>query len=171
MGPGEPLELLSFRRTFTLLILLVVVPSAGLSGFGVLAIINERAAVEKRLEGVWTGRLSQISARLTTSLESANVQRGPRGLQLQTRSGMPLSGSRSVLAARRLSGADPRPEAGAAPLATAAPGLPQPTGFFSVATPQRTYLVAAPKNDDQVVGASIAPRALEQLVTEASHDV
>ena len=34
---------------FALLILLVVLPSAGLSGFGVVAIINERAAVEKRL--------------------------------------------------------------------------------------------------------------------------
>ena len=41
------LQLLSFRRTFAWLILLVAVPSAGLSGFGVLAIINERAAVEK----------------------------------------------------------------------------------------------------------------------------
>jgi len=56
VGTSTPMELLSFRRTFALLILLVVVPSAALSGFGVLAIINERAAVEKRLrdQSYWT---------------------------------------------------------------------------------------------------------------------
>ncbi len=52
--PSTPI-VLSFRRTFALLILLVVLPSAGLSGFGVVAIINERAAVEKRLEAAWHG--------------------------------------------------------------------------------------------------------------------
>ena len=50
----QTLDLTSFRRTFALLILLVVLPSAGLSGFGVVAIINERAAVEKRLEAAWS---------------------------------------------------------------------------------------------------------------------
>ena len=62
-APRTP-EFLSFRRTFTLLILLVVLPSAGLSGFGVMAIVNERAAVEKRLEATWAARLSQVQGAL-----------------------------------------------------------------------------------------------------------
>ena len=49
VASAAPFELLSFRRTFALLIVLVVLPSAGLSDFGVLAIINERAAVEDEI--------------------------------------------------------------------------------------------------------------------------
>lgn len=60
MANSQTVEFLSFRRTFTMLILLVVLPSAGLSGFGVVAIINERAAVEKRLESTWNGRLEAV---------------------------------------------------------------------------------------------------------------
>ena len=54
---ARPYGLVSFRRIFALLVLLVVLPSAGLSGFGVVAIVNERAAVEQRLERAWQGRL------------------------------------------------------------------------------------------------------------------
>ncbi|HET9451588.1 MAG TPA: two-component sensor histidine kinase, partial [Aggregicoccus sp.] len=63
----------SFRRTFALLLLLVVLPSAGLSGFGVVAIINERAAVEKRLEAAWTGTLEGLSETLPEALRSAQL--------------------------------------------------------------------------------------------------
>ena len=66
-------ELLSFRRTFALVILLVVLPSAGLSGFGVLAIINERAAVEKRLAVTWGRRLEAVAEGLRVALAEAEV--------------------------------------------------------------------------------------------------
>ncbi len=68
MSSPPGLEFTSFWRTFAWLMLLVVLPSAGLSGFGVLAIINERAAVEKRLESAWGGRLERLSQRLVEAL-------------------------------------------------------------------------------------------------------
>src|SRR4051812_14801283 len=126
MARGEPMELLSFRRTFALLILLVVVPSAGLSGFGVLAIINERAAVEKRLEAVWSGRLSLISSRLTASLESARVTSEPEGLTLESH-GAVISEFGFVLQKGVLTSDDKRLEAALTPLAGEMMGLPERT--------------------------------------------
>src|SRR5260370_7586972 len=73
------MELLSFRRTFALLILLVVLPSAALSGFGVLAIVNERAAVEKRIEAAWAEKLDSLSRRLEAQLRSGQVPPSPSG--------------------------------------------------------------------------------------------
>src|SRR3954470_19869633 len=80
MAPQTPqtLELTSFRRTFALLILLVVLPSAGLSGFGVVAIINQRAAVEKSLEAAWSGRLFEVPGKLGEALDAAVIDRGQR---------------------------------------------------------------------------------------------
>src|SRR3954462_12462081 len=89
--PPPSLEFLSFKRTFALLILLVVLPSAGLSGFGVVAIINERAAVEKRLEAAWSGRLLQVAAKLREVLDTAHVSRGPAELTLVTPRGLRLT--------------------------------------------------------------------------------
>ncbi len=171
MARGEPIELLSFRRTFALLILLVVVPSAGLSGFGVLAIINERAAVEKRLEAVWMGRLNTISGRVVAALEGAHVTPGPKGLVLETASGDLLSESSFALSSTGVQCEDKRLEAALADLAGELIGLPKRTVFFSVTAPQRTYLLAATRDGELVVGASIAPKALDQLVKEASNDV
>ena len=71
------MELLSFRRTFALLILLVVVPSAALSGFGVLAIINERAAVEKRLQAAWAEKLDSLDERLERELKASRLAGSP----------------------------------------------------------------------------------------------
>ncbi len=72
MSRSSPSVILSFRRTFALLIVLVVLPSAGLSGFGVVAIINERAAVEKRLEATWQGTLEALAEELPATLRSAH---------------------------------------------------------------------------------------------------
>jgi len=81
--PG--LEFASFWRTFAWLMLLVVLPSAGLSGFGVLAIINERAAVEKRLEAAWGGRLERLEQRLLEALpHNAPVESGRLGPLVQS---------------------------------------------------------------------------------------
>ena len=80
MAPKASRQLLSFRRTFAWLMLLVAVPSAGLSGFGVLAIINERTAVEKRLASAFAGRLELLETRLSAALEHAQVAQTPEGL-------------------------------------------------------------------------------------------
>lgn len=64
-------ELASFRRTFVLFVTLVVIPSAGLSGFGIVAIKNERAAVEKSLELNFAGTFDTLEQRLARRLEGA----------------------------------------------------------------------------------------------------
>src|SRR5687768_16159222 len=92
-----PIELLSFRRTFALLIILVVVPSAGLSGFGVVAIINERAAVEKRLEAAWSGRLAEMGARLVELLRRSEVSPTPDGLAVLAPGGETLTSAPFVV--------------------------------------------------------------------------
>ncbi|MBL8952153.1 MAG: HAMP domain-containing histidine kinase [Myxococcaceae bacterium] len=171
MARGEPIELLSFRRTFALLILLVVVPSAGLSGFGVLAIINERAAVEKRLEGVWLGRLTTISSRVIAALDASKVRADPRGLVIETASGAVLSESGFTSSASGVQSDDKRLEAALADLAGELIGLPQRTVFFSVTAPQRTYLIAATHDGARVIGASISPKALDVIVKESSAGV
>jgi len=76
---SSSLKLLSFRRTFALLLLLIVLPSAALSGFGVLAIVNERAAVEKRLEAAWGGKLETLGKRLEAQLRAGEVRKTAAG--------------------------------------------------------------------------------------------
>src|SRR3954470_22545973 len=93
MAPQTPqtLELTSFRRTFALLILLVVVPSAGLSGFGVVAIINERAAVEQRLERAWQPRLVQLGGDLNDALGKVRLEPDGDGLKVTAPDGTSLA--------------------------------------------------------------------------------
>src|SRR5919201_747862 len=52
-------QLLGFRRAFVLMM--------------VLAIINERAAVEKRLKVAWSGRLEMIAGRMVEALASVAI--------------------------------------------------------------------------------------------------
>ena len=102
MPRSVPIELLSFRRTFALLMVLVAVPSAGLTGLGVVAILNERAAVEKRLASVWQDRLDTLATRLRQTLDASTLTRLNGGVQVVTPSGLVLTGpgfrlSRDVL--------------------------------------------------------------------------
>ena len=96
MSSPPGLEFTSFWRTFAWLMLLVVLPSAGLSGFGVLAIINERAAVEKRLEAAWGGRLERLSQRLADAVprgapvEEARLARLLEALGVEEAGGEPV---------------------------------------------------------------------------------
>src|SRR5438270_14059339 len=108
MAQGEPLELLSFRRTFALLILLVVVPSAGLSGFGVLAIINERAAVEKRLEAAWGGKLQTIAERFKARLLASSVEQTDGQLIVRSPEGALLSSTAFSAARGVVETSDPK---------------------------------------------------------------
>ncbi|MFY0573481.1 hypothetical protein ACN28S_03130 [Cystobacter fuscus] len=100
MATHPPPIILSFRRTFALLIVLVVLPSAGLSGFGVVAIINERAAVEKRLQAAWQGTLSALAEELPAVLRAASFKQvngqmwlvDTQGRRLSTRDSFQLEG-------------------------------------------------------------------------------
>ncbi len=62
-----PYELRGFRRTFILFLALVVLPSACISGFGVLAIKNERAALNLRVSSA----LEDIEVKLAEQLAQA----------------------------------------------------------------------------------------------------
>jgi signal transduction histidine kinase len=164
--PSAPL-VLSFRRTFALLILLVVLPSAGLSGFGVVAIINERAAVEKRLEAAWHGTLEALARELPQALRQARfVERdgawelvGPQGqvlseLSFQVRDGKVESSKPALAAALSTVQADllVLPEA-------------QRTAF-SLLVGGQPVLIAAERVGDGVHGAQLSPAAVEALLTE-----
>jgi two-component system phosphate regulon sensor histidine kinase PhoR len=70
-------DLFSFRRNFLWLLFTVVVPSAALSGFGVLAIKNERAAVEKNLEATYAGELSRLEAALADRIDQPLARVAP----------------------------------------------------------------------------------------------
>lgn len=63
-------ELVSFRQNFFLLLFFVALPSAALSGFGILAIKNERAYVEKSLEAAYGGALSRLEAAIANRLDA-----------------------------------------------------------------------------------------------------
>src|SRR5262249_56320216 len=79
MPRSSPIELLSFRRTFALLMVLVAVPSAGLTGLGVVAILNERAAVGKRLGAGWQDRLETPGTRLPQTPDPSTAGRTAAG--------------------------------------------------------------------------------------------
>jgi signal transduction histidine kinase len=166
MAPQTPqtLELTSFRRTFALLILLVVLPSAGLSGFGVVAIINERAAVEKRLEAAWSGRLELVSARLREALDRAIPNEG-EPLVLRTPGGLTLTDVGFSVEDDKVVCTDPRLKAAVVSLTPELSSLPEKPVYFSVATPQSTMLVAALRHGQKVIGARVSPSAMETLLS------
>lgn len=165
MAPQTPqtIDLTSFRRTFALLILLVVLPSAGLSGFGVVAIINERAAVEKRLELAWGGRLLKVSAELRLVLESAEITRFDDQLKLRAGT-LPLTDVGFVANADLIESPDPRVKSAISTLGSELSALPNRPVFFSVATPQATMMVVALKEGSKVIGARISPAAIDALL-------
>jgi two-component system phosphate regulon sensor histidine kinase PhoR len=164
MPSPETIDFLSFRRTFTLLILLVVLPSAGLSGFGVLAIINERAAVEKRLEGLWAARLQRAQDELQRRLERAQGTATPSGLTLRLDSGLALGGTGFVAVDSQVVSADPRLQAAVTGLGPELAAVPPRPVVFSVSSTQGTYLLAAMRDNERVVGCQIDPRALTALL-------
>lgn len=165
MRTPQPIELLSFRRTFALLIVLVVLPSAGLSGFGVLAIINERAAVEKRVEAAWAGRLSTVADLLATALENVEVTAREPSLQLTAAGHFPLCdvGFR-VSPEGEVTSTDPKVKAAVQTMVPELSQFPDHLVFFSVTTLQGTVLLAALKHDAQWVGALVPTERVEALI-------
>lgn len=72
-SPG-PLDV---RRLLWRFIVLVVVPALGLIGFGVVAISNERAVVEKRFGEESLARLKAVASNLASSIDEAAAGASP----------------------------------------------------------------------------------------------
>ena len=66
-----PSELTEFRRAFVWLLCGMLLPSVALVAFGVVAVANERAAVESRLADEYRGRLLLLQRDLTERLDQA----------------------------------------------------------------------------------------------------
>ncbi len=170
-------DTVSFRRAFSLLIILVVLPSAGLSGFGVVAIINERAAVEKRLEVAWTGRMNLLTQRLAQALENPTLSDGnvgllvfgPRGLLLSD-AGFEVRAAEAGLVSRA---EDPKLQAGLPLLRAELAEVGRDPAVFSASTPQGTWLLLARREADgtTVRGARLSEGGLARLVERLSEDL
>ena len=68
--PGTS-ELIDFRRAFVWLLCGMLLPSVALIAFGVVAVVNERVAVERRLETDYGARLRTLNADLRARLQTA----------------------------------------------------------------------------------------------------
>src|SRR5437899_6069633 len=68
---AETSELIEFRRAFVWLLCGMLVPSVALVAFGVVAVANERAAVERRLAEDYGARLQALQRELRARLEVA----------------------------------------------------------------------------------------------------
>src|SRR5437764_9252705 len=64
-------ELIDFRKAFVWLLCGMLLPSVALVAFGVVAVVNERAAVERRLETQYGARLRTLDADLRARLDAA----------------------------------------------------------------------------------------------------
>ncbi|MFT3838552.1 MAG: HAMP domain-containing sensor histidine kinase [Myxococcaceae bacterium] len=169
--PSQSLELTSFRRTFTLVILLVVLPSAGLSGFGVVAIINERAAVEKRLEAAWGGRVDKAALQLQQTLAGATVaQKDP--LILTLADGTVATDEAFSVTRDTVETPDPKLKAALAPVSSELSALPEHPVFFSLSSLQGSFLVVAMREGEgssaKIAGAKVSPRALGSVLEKTS---
>ncbi len=68
---AETSELIEFRRAFVWLLCGMLLPSVALVAFGVVAVANERAAVERRLSEEYDARLRAVSLDLLARLDKA----------------------------------------------------------------------------------------------------
>lgn len=171
MARAQTVDLLSFRRTFALVILLVVVPSAGLSGFGVLAIINERAAVEKRLETVWAGRLETLQARVLDALDGAQVET-VTPLSVQALGVRVLDETFRVRLEAPFGVTVESEDRGLAGTVTGAwsqlSEAPKRLVFRSVTAPEGPWVLAVLRTDTHLEGGRVSAAALERVVRVAS---
>jgi signal transduction histidine kinase len=154
---------LSFRRTFTVILLLLVVPAAGLSGFGVLAIINERAAVQKKLESTWISRLAEISNGLLQSLSASQFEVGPRGVTVTSTNGRVLSEEPFVVSGGRVVAADAELKSILTSRLSQLMEIPEGKSIFSVSGAHSAQLLAALRKGDEIVGARLSVPAVEEL--------
>ena len=167
MPSPQPSVILSFRRTFALLIILVVLPSAGLSGFGVVAIINERAAVEKRLEAAWQGTLETLTLELPAMLRASRLELVDGQPRLVASDGRLLSTPASFrVEGKQVSSSDTELAATLQAVQSSATDFPAGTSHFSLMVGGRAAFIAAERHGDVVHGVRLSPEALEALLAE-----
>ena len=171
MPRSVPIELLSFRRTFALLMVLVAVPSAGLTGLGVVAILNERAAVEKRLASVWQDRLDTLSTRLRQALDASTVERVDGGVQVIAPSGLRLTGAGFRLSRDVLESPDTDLVAALTPVRSQLAFLPDRPSFLSLPGSTGPLLIVALRTPEGVLGAELTQAGLEALLAQAGDDL
>ncbi len=170
--PQPTYDLLSFRRTFALLMVLVALPSAGLTGLGVVAILNERAAVEQRLGAVWRSRLELLAGGLRQTLEACTVNAGPDGtLEVRTPSGRLLTDEGFRLEGDTVHATNGDLAAALTPLRSQLAFLPSRPSFLSVTGPDRPFLIAAERTASGVVGARLDDSQLDALLDEKGRDL
>src|SRR5437870_6782045 len=73
-------ELIDFRRAFVWLLCGMLLPSVALVAFGVVAVVNERVAVERRLETEYGTKLRALNADLQGRLRAAAEAAAARAL-------------------------------------------------------------------------------------------
>lgn len=161
---ARPYGLVSFRRTFALLVLLVVLPSAGLSGFGVVAIVNERAAVEQRLERAWQGRLDTLGDELAEALGRARLEPSGDGLTVLAPDGSALATTPFAIRAGKVECADARVGV-AVTRAAHELTLAGAPSVFSTSGPTGTFMLAVQRDGELVRGARLSESALSELAT------
>ncbi|MCI0669163.1 MAG: ATP-binding protein [Myxococcaceae bacterium] len=172
MSASTVREFLSFRRTFALLILLVVLPSAGLSGFGVVAILNERAAVEKRLELTWTGKLDTLGGTVRTALQASTFRRVPAGLEVASADGALLSDTPFVVRKDQVETTDERLRAELQPLLPGLAALPDgPPTVFTLSGVHGTLLAATWRDGDVLHGARLSLPAVSALAERLGQEL
>jgi signal transduction histidine kinase len=162
MASPETIEFLSFRRTFTLLIVLVVLPSAGVSAFGIVAIVNERYIVEKRIEGIWASRLATLQGELKSQLDGVQGTATSSGLTLHA-AGTPLCETGFEVVSGAVKSPDARLNTLVAGLGAELETLPLRPVVFSIVTPQGSSLLATMRDGDRVVGCQVKLEAIEHL--------
>jgi len=164
MAQPSPLEL-EFGRTFTLVILLVVVPSAGLSGFGVLAIINERAAVEKKIEAAWGGRLEALAQSLNQTLSDSQLVLDSVPPAFVAPDGLILSDASFRIVDGQVSTEDTTLAEILRPFTAELLRLGPMTRVFSLQSSRTTLILAAQQRNGQVEGVRLSLFALNRLLS------
>src|SRR5207248_8367122 len=76
-------ELIDFRRAFVWLLCGMLLPSVALVAFGVVALVNERVAVERRLETQYSARLRVLDTDLRARLDGAAAAAAAQALALR----------------------------------------------------------------------------------------
>src|SRR5256885_13917075 len=99
---AETSELIEFRRAFVWLLCGMLLPSVALVAFGVVAVANERAAVERRLAEEYDARLRALALDLLARLD-------------KTGDAVAAGGKDALIGSGRPRGAPPPARPGAAP--------------------------------------------------------
>jgi two-component system phosphate regulon sensor histidine kinase PhoR len=162
MTPDQAPSPTDLRGLFTRFVLLVLLPVVGLVGFGVMAIANERAAVEKRFQEQYAGRLHALAAHLA---ETVDAQAADLGSSREEQT--PQIRLRFTLSGGQLTASEPLPqelhEALVASLVANAPPLGTVVVFPVAAGPARG-LYAVRRDADGLRGAAFQESALAQAV-------